>query len=56
MNGLIGDRFLKRFLKGFHRPTKPGVVPETLERGVIAIADGYQGFFKESGTRKARHA
>jgi lysylphosphatidylglycerol synthetase-like protein (DUF2156 family) len=24
--------------------------------GVIAIADGHQGFFKESGTRKARHA
>jgi hypothetical protein len=24
--------------------------------GVIAIADGYQGFFKESGSRKARHA
>jgi hypothetical protein len=23
--------------------------------GVIAIADGYQGFFKESGTRKAQH-
>jgi lysylphosphatidylglycerol synthetase-like protein (DUF2156 family) len=24
--------------------------------GVITIADGYQGFFKESGTRKTRHA
>ena len=24
--------------------------------GVIAIADGYQGFFKESGIRKPRHA
>ena len=23
--------------------------------GVLAIADGYQGFFKESGTRKAQH-
>lgn len=34
MNGLIGDRFLKHFLKGFRRPSKPGFVPETLEKAV----------------------
>ena len=34
MNGLIGDRFLKRFQKGFRRPTRPGLVPETLEKAV----------------------
>jgi hypothetical protein len=36
MYGLIGDRFLKRFLKGFRRPTKPGFAPEaeTLEKAV----------------------
>ena len=28
MQGLIGDRFLKRFLKGIHRPSKPGSTPE----------------------------
>jgi hypothetical protein len=34
MNGLIGHRFTKRFLKGFRRPTRPGFVPETLEKAV----------------------
>ncbi len=28
MNGLIGDRFLKRFLKGIRRPSKPASAPE----------------------------
>lgn len=34
MNGLISDRFPKRFLKGFHRPAKPGFVAEMLEKAV----------------------
>ncbi len=28
MNGLIGDRFLKRFLKGIRRPSKPASAPK----------------------------
>jgi len=32
MNGPTGDRFLKRFLREFRRRTKPGFVPETLEK------------------------
>jgi hypothetical protein len=28
MNGLIGDRFLKCFLKGLHRVSKPGSASE----------------------------
>ena len=34
MNGLISGRFVKRFRKGFTRPTRPGFVPETLEKAV----------------------
>jgi hypothetical protein len=34
MSGLISDHFLKRFPKGFRRPTRPGFVPEMLEKAV----------------------
>lgn len=35
MHGLISDRFLKLFLKGFHRPSKPSSAPgrESLAEG-----------------------
>jgi hypothetical protein len=39
MNALIGDRFLNRFIKGFRRPTKPDLVPETLEKAVELTHD-----------------
>jgi hypothetical protein len=39
MNGLISDRFLKRFKKGFRRPAKPSSVPETLEKAVELTHD-----------------
>jgi hypothetical protein len=39
MNGLIGDRFLKRFQKEFRRPTRPNFVPETLEKAVELTHD-----------------
>jgi hypothetical protein len=60
MNGLIGDRFLKSFLKGFRRPSKPGFAPkaETLEKAVELThephhPDGVNG--TPTATRQPRH-
>jgi hypothetical protein len=58
MNGLIGDRFLKRFLKGFRRSARPVFVPETLEKAVELTYEphrpgGVNG--KPSATRQPHH-
>ena len=55
MHGLISDRFLKRSLKGFHRPSKPSSASrrESLAEGTAEGTNPSEQFEKTESLEKA---